>query len=92
MKISFGEIGIIISGILVALMFVFVATQSSAGDSIGTVEDILDVSAGGFGTSDKCLYVIDGEKMLLRTCRLQIGDEVCEYKSYHIKCNKELEV
>lgn len=39
--------------------------------------DILDVSAGGLGHSDKCLYQTTCGKKVLNDCSLKIGDEVC---------------
>lgn len=49
------------------------------------VTDILQISAGGFGSSDKCILQTTDGKLNLegRLCKLQIGDKF--YKKFNVR-------
>lgn len=77
---------IIISSIVAMFNLVLLNNIYFTETYIGTITEIESVSAGGFGSLDKCIIYLDGVKLNKegKWCSYQIGDQLCEKES---KCD-----
>lgn len=75
----FRRIAIWIVGIIVIIMVIQEVRNPTPDEHLGTITDIESISAGGFGSTTRCIIFVDEIKRSESGtwCNYQIGDEMC---------------